>query len=230
MTRALVIYVHGLWLSGGEALVLRRRLRRDFGFALHAFRYPSVSARMADVIESLGRFVGQISGGLAAGGSAPGELPLHFIGHSLGGLILYRFFERYPEQPPGRAVFLGTPAVASRAAARLGQLPWAARLVGHCVTEELCSSCARSWTLPRDLGIVAGTRRMGFGQFVAGFDEPCDGTIAVSETRLPGATAHLTLPVSHLGMLVSARVAREIGTFLESGRFAAQSLSSERSR
>jgi len=36
---------------------------------------------------------------------------------------------------------------------------------------------------------------------------------------LPGATAHLVLPVSHLGMLVSARVARETGMFLQQGRF-----------
>jgi len=43
--------------------------------------------------------------------------------------------------------------------------------------------------------------------------------VAVSETQLPGATAHLILPVSHTGMLLSARVARETGSFLEHGRF-----------
>ena len=44
-------------------------------------------------------------------------------------------------------------------------------------------------------------------------------SVAVAETRLPGATAHLTLPVSHTGMLLSARVAREVGSFLDHGRF-----------
>jgi hypothetical protein len=96
---------------------------------------------------------------------------------------------------------------------------WAAPLVGRCVAEELLAQRERSWAASRELGIIAGTRRVGLGQFVARFDEDCDGTIAVTETRLPGATDHITLPVSHMGMLLSARVAHETGEFLEKGRF-----------
>ena len=199
-----VVYVHGLWLNGQESLVLRRRLEREFGFRVHAFRYPSVSATMADVTARLTAFVQQL---------APSTL--HFVGHSLGGLVIYRFFERYPDQPPGRVVFLGTPSVASRAASNVARLPW----LGHCVKEELLTRRERSWAIPRELGIIAGTRRVGLGQFIARFDEDCDGTIAVSETRLPGATDHITLPVSHMGMLLSARVAHETGEFLASGHF-----------
>jgi hypothetical protein len=36
---------------------------------------------------------------------------------------------------------------------------------------------------------------------------------------MPGAADHITLPVSHLGMLLSARVAHETGHFLTQGRF-----------
>jgi hypothetical protein len=54
---------------------------------------------------------------------------------------------------------------------------------------------------------------------VVDFDEANDGTVAVSETRLPGAKAHIVLPVSHSGMLLSARVAHEVGQFLELGHF-----------
>jgi hypothetical protein len=57
------------------------------------------------------------------------------------------------------------------------------------------------------------------GQLLAGFAEDNDGTIGVSETRMPGATDHIALPVSHLGMLMSARVARETGLFLTQGHF-----------
>jgi hypothetical protein len=60
---------------------------------------------------------------------------------------------------------------------------------------------------------------MGLGRFFARFDEDCDGTIGVSETKLPGHRAHLTLPVSHMGMLLSAAVAHQVGEFLERGRF-----------
>jgi pimeloyl-ACP methyl ester carboxylesterase len=203
-----VVYLHGLWLAGHESLLLRRRLRRLFGLEVAVFRYPSVSATMAEVTARLQAFIDK---------EKPQEL--HLIGHSLGGLVAYRFLERYPEQPPGRVVFLGTPSVASRAAAQVGRARWGGALLGRCVGEELLTTRARTWATPRELGIIAGTRPQGLGRFVVHFDEPSDGTVSVGETRLPGATDHITLPVSHLGMLVSASVAREIGSFLAHGRF-----------
>jgi hypothetical protein len=60
---------------------------------------------------------------------------------------------------------------------------------------------------------------MGLGRLFHRFDEDSDGTVAVSETRMPGATDHMTLPVSHTGLLMSARVAREAGAFITHGRF-----------
>jgi len=208
MAVADVVYVHGLWLTGGESLILRRRLEREFGLRVHPFHYRTVSAPMAEVTSRLAAFVQELE-----------AATLHFVGHSLGGLVIYRFLERYPQQPPGRVVFLGTPSVASRAAVGTARMRWGAPLVGRCITEELLTRRERRWNGARDLGIIAGTQRLGLGRLVAHFDEDNDGTVAVSETRLPGATDHITLPVSHLGMLLSARVARETGAFLEQGHF-----------
>jgi len=205
----MAIYVHGLWLSGRESLFLRRRLEAEFGLTVHRFRYPTVSSRMLDVAERLDAFVREL-----------GPRRVHFIGHSLGGLVIYRFLERFPEQPPGSVVFLGTPSVECRAAMRAGRMSWAAKLLGSAIAEELLERRERQWRVGRPLGIIAGTRPMGLGQFFASFDEECDGTVGVSETKLPGATDHITLPVSHMGMLLSARVAKQVGRFLEDGHFA----------
>ncbi|HUI62470.1 MAG TPA: alpha/beta hydrolase [Steroidobacteraceae bacterium] len=203
-----VVYVHGLWMSGGESLLLRRRLAQEFGLRVHPFRYAAAAATMTEISARLHHFVRDLR-----------ATQLHFVGHSLGGLVIYRFLERYPEQPPGRVVFLGTPAVSSRAAVQAGHIRLVASLMGRSVADELLRPRERRWSMDRPLGIIAGTQPVGFGQFVAHFDEACDGTVGVSETRLPGATDHITLPVSHLGMLVSARVARETGTFLRQGHF-----------
>jgi hypothetical protein len=95
------------------------------------------------------------------------------------------------------------------------------RVIGPLVAAELVDdSEPRIWDCACELGLIAGTRPAGLGRFFARFEEDCDGTVAVSETRLPGHHAHLALPVSHMGMLLSSRVARHVGAFLANGRFA----------
>jgi pimeloyl-ACP methyl ester carboxylesterase len=209
-----VVFVHGLLMTGRESLVLRRRLERHFGFRVHRFRYRTVTSTMAEVTYKLWRFVHEL------------QVPrVHFVGHSLGGLVIYRFLERYPRESVGRVVFMGTPCRPSRAAISLNQHSrLAAALMSHSAAQELLRARERRWTLERDLGIIAGTTRVGMGQLVARFNEASDGTVAVSETELPGATEHIVLPVSHLGMLMSARVARETGLFLREGHFSAEPL------
>jgi len=195
-------------MPGEESLVLRSRLAHEFALTLHAFRYSAAFAGMSSITARLADFVRGL-----------GEAEVHFVGHSLGGLVIHRFLERFPQQPPGRVVFLGTPSVASRAAEHASRFAPIAHLMGQSVAEELLQPHERRWTHPDPLGVVAGTQPIGFGQLLARFDEDNDGTVAVSETRMPGASDHIVLPVSHLGMLVSARVAHETGLFLTQGHF-----------
>jgi pimeloyl-ACP methyl ester carboxylesterase len=203
-----VIYVHGLWMPGDESVLLRRRLAQEFDLTLHPFRYSAAYSTMSSITARLESFVRELQTDEA-----------HFVGHSLGGLVIHRFLERFPDQPPGRAVFLGTPCLASRAAEQASRFAPVAHLMGMSVAEELLQQRERRWTHQRALGIVAGTQPIGVGQLLAAFDEDNDGTIAVSETRMPGMSDHIVLPVSHLGMLMSARVAHETGLFLTEGRF-----------
>ncbi|MHB8811882.1 MAG: esterase/lipase family protein [Steroidobacteraceae bacterium] len=203
-----VVYVHGLWMPGSESLLLAHRLQREFGLQVHAFPYSAGTWGMEEITAHLQSFVRGLD--VAA---------VHFVGHSLGGLVIYRFLEHYPEQPAGRVVFLGTPCLESRAAVQAAQLRFVGALMGPSVAAELLQPRERRWSFRRALGIIAGTQSIGLGQFLAGFEEECDGTVAVSETRLPGAADHITLPVSHMGMLVSPRVAQETGLFLANGRF-----------
>jgi pimeloyl-ACP methyl ester carboxylesterase len=196
-------------MNGADGLVLRRRLARDSGMRTHAFHYRSVAGSMSDIAVRLAEF----ARGLAAE-------RVHFVGHSLGGLVIYRTLEHVTDLPPGRVVFLGTPAVASRAAVGVAErLASASKLLGRCVAEELLTEQSRRWQIDRQLGIVAGTRRVGLGHFFTTMDGDNDGTVAVDETRLPGATDFITMPVGHMGLLMSARVARETSQFLKEGRF-----------
>ena len=203
-----VVYVHGLWFSGHEAFLLRRRLVRERGLDWHAFNYASTLHTMEQIADALHAFIAALR--------AP---RVHLLGHSLGGIAILRCLERHPLQPPGRVVVLGTPSLASRAASAVGRFRYGRTILGRAANEELLHAHQRQWTHERELGIIAGTQPLSLGRLVVRFNEPNDGTVAVSETRLPGARQVITLPVSHTGLLLSARVAHEIGQFLEHGRF-----------
>ncbi len=203
------VFVHGLFLNGAEFSLLRRRIFAAHGFEGHRFSYPTVRGSMEAAVEQLTRFVERID-----------AERIHFVGHSLGGLVVHRYFERAGCTRAGRVLLLGAPLVGSASARAVARHAVLRRVVGPLVAAELLESCVpRSWCCDRELGVIAGTRPLGLGRFFARFEEDCDGTVAVSETKLPGHTAHLVVPVSHMGLLVDAQVARQAGEFLANGRF-----------
>jgi pimeloyl-ACP methyl ester carboxylesterase len=209
-TEAAVLYVHGLWMPGYEGAVLRRRLAAQRGFRTYLFRYRSVHEPLSSLVARLRQAAERI------------EAPeVHLLGHSLGGLIIHHCLQLAALTRPGRVLFLGTPSGGSSVARRLAAWPFGRRLMGPVACEELLRPAGRRWECGRELGIIAGTRAVGLGHLLLTFHEPNDGTVAVSETELPGMAARLKLPVTHSGMLLSARVAREAGSFLQHGRFGA---------
>jgi pimeloyl-ACP methyl ester carboxylesterase len=209
-----VVFVHGLFLNGAEFGLLRRRLAAAHGFQSHRFSYSTVRGSMEATLERLERFVERID-----------AERVHFVGHSLGGIVLHRYFQDFPGSQAsraraGRVLLLGAPLAGSASARAVAKHALLRRVIGPLVGAELVRECSpRQWSCGCELGLIAGSRPLGLGRFFARFQEDCDGTVAVSETRLPGHTAHLTLPVSHMGMLVDAKVARQAGTFLSEGRF-----------
>ena len=207
--KSAAVFVHGLWLNGAEFSLLRRRLARAYGFATHRFSYPTVRGSMDDAVQSLEQFVQRIDAD-----------HIHFVGHSFGGLVLCRYFQRHPCERPGRVVILGSPLTGSKSARTVARNGLMRRMIGPLVNAELVQDTEpRAWACQNELGIIAGTRAMGLGRLFTRFDEDFDGTVAVSETRLPGFKAHRALPVSHMGMLIDAGVARQVGSFLDTGDF-----------
>jgi pimeloyl-ACP methyl ester carboxylesterase len=214
---ALLVYVHGLWLNGWEAAWLRHRLSQHLGCATRLFHYPSVTADLAANARALAEFLAETR-----------TDTLHLVGHSLGGLIILEFFERLLEGgllqnglplAPGRIVLLASPVGGSRAAQRLAQQPFGNAIMGATASQALLEPRARHWSGVRDLGLIAGDLSLGMGKLMGEIDAPNDGTVLVEETYLAGAKEHLTLRVSHSGMMLSTAVARKTATFLRSGSF-----------
>jgi len=144
---------------------------------------------------------------------------VHLIGHSLGGIVILKMIEHFGIERIGRIVSLGSPFCGSVAAANLRRLPGGKYLLGRAMAQANQEAAERSWNGARELGVIAGDRARGMGRLLGPLPKPNDGTVAVAETRLPGATDHIVLPVTHFSMLWSADVADQVVAFLRDGRF-----------
>jgi pimeloyl-ACP methyl ester carboxylesterase len=213
-----VLFVHGLWMTGAESFVLKRRLAAH-GWALRVFRWSSLGETMDGAARRCAR--------QALALAARTLQPVHLVGHSLGGMVIYHVFGTgllAPDRFNGdfcRVVFLGTPVCGSRSARALSQLGPGRRMLGPAGIDDLLHGLPARWPFPVQLGIIAGTRPHGLGRFLARFDGPNDGTVAVDETCIEGVADQCLLPVSHFGMAFSGEVAAQVAGFLENGRFAA---------
>src|SRR5262249_53015969 len=133
---------------------------------------------------------------------------LHFVGHSLGSLVTLRALEITDDLPPGRAVLLGPPCQGSRAAQGVARLPFGRAILGSALCEECVECTVHQWSGRREIGIIAGSMRMGLGRLFANLEADHDGTVSVAETQLPGAKDHIVVHTSHTSMLLSTEVAR----------------------
>ena len=199
-----VVLVHGIWMPGLEMALLEKRLR-NCGFTPYLFSYPTIRCDLACNAVRLQQFVEKID--------AP---VVHFVAHSLGGLLIRQLFHDFPQQRPGRIVTLGTPHAGSQVARRMGRNPFGKFLLGQSLKHGLRGDVP-GWAAQRELAVIAGNISLGVGRFVGNLSGPNDGAVSVTETLLPGMTAHQVFPVSHAGLLFSRDVAKAVCRFLKTG-------------
>jgi pimeloyl-ACP methyl ester carboxylesterase len=211
-----VLFVHGLWMTGAESFLLKRHLAA-LGYALVVLPYSSLSESMESVARRCAR--------RALALASRTLLPVHLVGHSLGGIVIYHAFEvglLAPNRFSGdfcRVVFMGSPVRGSQSARSLARYEPSRQLLGRTGGQVLIEGVPARWPFAAQLGVIAGTRAIGLGHLVTRFEGPNDGTVAVAETMIDGATDRCELPVAHMAMPLSAVVAAKVATFLERGRF-----------
>ncbi len=211
--RETVVLVHGIWVNGLELALLARRLERC-GFGTRRFDYHSVRRTPAENADRLAEFVRRLE-----------VEQVHLVAHSLGGLLVLLLFHRHADLPPGRVLLLGSPVRGSgvaRVVAGNRALRW---LLGRS-RKELVTGVP-PWRGQRQLGVIAGTSPLGIGRLFGGLVGVNDGVVSLEETRVDGADAFMTVPLSHFGLVLSSRVADACCAFLRSGRFDREAQSSK---
>lgn len=200
-----VVLVHGLWFRELWLRVLAARLERA-GFRVKGFNYPSTKVSLARNAMRLQH--------LCARDYPDG---VHLVGHSLGGLLILQMLEAGRWTKPGKVLFMGTPLSGSAVARRAADWPGASLLLG--AASDVLVEGVPGWPEDRITGMIAGSRGVGLGVIAGGLQKPHDGTVSVVETRHPRLTEHVTLPVTHTGMIYSGAVTRQVVSFLNRGRF-----------
>ena len=125
-----VVLLHGLWMRGFTLVSLRRRLEAA-GCSVDIFDYASVTQDFDVSIEKL----------LARVGLGRGRT-IHFVGHSLGGLLALQTLRREPNLIDGRVVCLGSPLRGSSVARTVANAPGGAYLLGRSRATLLCGLIA----------------------------------------------------------------------------------------
>jgi pimeloyl-ACP methyl ester carboxylesterase len=200
-----VILLHGLWMRAFTLAALRRRLEQA-GYSVEHFDYASVFRSTEVSIEHLLRRAQSVR-----------ARRLHFVGHSLGGLIAMQTLQRQPGLTSGRVVCLGSPLRGSAVARGIASVPGGALLIGKHL--DILRSGLERWNGRQEVGAIAGRLPIGLGFAIGALATPHDGTVSVAETELPGLTDHCIIPATHTGLLFSAEAAEQTIAFLRHGCF-----------
>jgi pimeloyl-ACP methyl ester carboxylesterase len=199
-----VVLVHGLWIPAVVMTPLAARLKAA-GMHCHLFSYHGRERPLEAHAERLARFAQSIG-------------PAHFVGHSLGGLVVLEALESRRDVKAGNVVLLGAPVQGNFAGRRLARLGWGRWFLG--ASEPLWrEGRSARWTRPEPLGVLAGTLPVGLGRLFGALPGANDGVVRLEETQVEGMRERVVLPVGHSAMLVSARVAAQAASFLNDARF-----------
>lgn len=196
-----VVLVHGLWIGRYSLWLLARRLRHA-GFNVAVFGWRTTRERPEQAAARLAARLEGIEGTV-----------LHFVGHSMGGMVLARLLHDHQPARTGRAVLLGSPLRGS-AAAR-GMID---RGLGRLLGVAAASLAGGGFDWPGDVpvAVIVGVNRHGAGRLFARFPGLHDGTVALAETRIPGVVPRL-LRTTHFGLIVSRETARQTARYLRDG-------------
>lgn len=205
----LVILLHGLKRRRLDMKVLERNCRKE-GYETINWGYPSTKFPIGTLAEKLAEELKKHK-----------NRRIHFITHSMGGIIVRMTLNRYTPPKLGRIVMIAPPGTGAHLADFFGDWKLFKFLFGPAgqdLRRGECGVCDSIEAINAEFGVIAGGRgnSTGFNPFLPGDN---DGTVTVESTHLPGEKDFILLPYMHLYIHIMPRTVRLALSFLRTGAF-----------
>ncbi len=208
-----VILLHGLCRSSSSMIFMERALS-EAGYKVLNVDYPSRSASVSKLSE-------EVVSKAVEDCQRDGATTIHFVTHSLGGILVRSYLSQHPVSNLGRVVMLGPPNQGSEVVDTLGSLRLFRLINGPAGSElgtETNSTPNRLGAANFCVGIIAGDRSINWinSMMIPGRD---DGKVSVERTKLEGMTDHIAIHATHPFLMRNKTSIRQTIHFLRNGQF-----------
>ena len=207
-----VILLHGLGRTSWSMRPLEKHLKKR-GFRTINIGYPSRKLPIEELAKYIEAEIKQKC--------TDKEADIHFVTHSMGGIIIRYYLENNQLEHLGRVVMLSPPNKGSEIADTLRKYSFFSMITGPAGLqlgtdpESIPNTLA---SVDFELGIITGNTSLllPFSRIIPGED---DGMVSVESAKVDGMNDFLVVPHGHTFIMRSQEVANQVTSFLQNGKF-----------
>ena len=206
-----IVLLHGLARSDKAMKKMAKELRSE-GYRVINHDYPSTTATIEELTPKIFK---------ALHPQIKDAETVHFVTHSMGGIILRHHLEDHEIPNLGRTVMLAPPSRGSEVPDKLGGIflfKWINGPAGNQLGTGPNSHPLRLKAPGFELGIVAGDRSINpiLSMLIPG---PDDGKVSLARVKPSRYTDYIQLHATHACMARNKKVIAQTKHFLQHGKF-----------
>lgn len=209
-----VVLLHGLCRTDSSMKKMAKQLE-SAGFIVENVGYPSRT-------ESIEKLSDDAIGSALESPSLKDCQKIHFVTHSMGGILVRSYFARHTLDQLGRVVMLGPPNQGSEVVDSLKSWYIFRKLNGPAGSEMGTKADSTPNSLGPvnfECGVIAGDRSVNWINSLAMIDGKDDGKVSIERTKVAGMKEHIVIHTTHTFMMRNKKVIACTIRFLKEGTF-----------